>query len=98
MLKAHFGLHASLTVSDERLKKCIAENNGRVGFHSHAAEGIVDQEDSLTKYGKRVVERFADAGYWARIQFWRTVCTSLLTRSTYWRRAAPGSPISHGLT
>jgi len=62
MLKAHFGLHASLTVSDETLEKCIAENNGRVGFHSHAAEGIVDQEDSLTKYGKRVVERFADAG------------------------------------
>jgi len=62
MLKAHFGLHASLTVSDETLEKCIAENNGRVGFHSHAAEGIVDQEDSLTKYGRRVVERFADAG------------------------------------
>jgi len=62
MLKAHFGLHASLTVSDETLEKCIAENSGRVGFHTHAAEGIVDQEDSLTKYGKRVVERFADAG------------------------------------
>jgi len=62
MLRAHFGLHASLTVSDETLEKCIAENNGRVGFHSHAAEGIVDQEDSLTKYGKRVVERFAEAG------------------------------------
>ena len=62
MLKAHFGLHASLTVSDETLEKCLAENNGRVGFHSHAAEGIVDQEDSLTKYGKRVIERFADAG------------------------------------
>jgi cytosine/adenosine deaminase-related metal-dependent hydrolase len=26
----------------------------------HAAEGIVDQEDSLAKYGKRVVERFWD--------------------------------------
>ncbi|HPR34568.1 MAG TPA: putative aminohydrolase SsnA [Anaerolineaceae bacterium] len=62
MLRAHFGLHASLTVSDETLEKCLAENNGRVGFHSHAAEGIVDQEDSLTKYGKRVVERFADTG------------------------------------
>jgi putative selenium metabolism protein SsnA len=62
MLKAHFGLHASLTVSDETLEKCIAENSGRVGFHTHAAEGIVDQEDSLTKYGKRVVERFADSG------------------------------------
>lgn len=62
MLKAHFGLHASLTVSNETLEKCLTENNGRVGFHTHAAEGIVDQEDALTKYGKRVVERFADAG------------------------------------
>jgi putative selenium metabolism protein SsnA len=62
MLKAHFGLHASLTVSDDTLEKCLVENNGRVGFHSHAAEGIVDQEDSLTKYGKRVIERFADSG------------------------------------
>ena len=62
MLKAHFGLHASLTVSDETLERCLAENNGRVGFHSHAAEGIVDQEDSLTKYGKRVIERFTGAG------------------------------------
>lgn len=62
MLKAHFGLHASLTVSNKTLEKCLAENNGRVGFHSHAAEGIVDQEDSLTNYGRRVVERFADAG------------------------------------
>lgn len=62
MLKAHFGLHASLTVGEQTLEKCLAENNNRVGFHVHAAEGIVDQEDSLSKYGKRVVERFADAG------------------------------------
>ena len=62
MLKAHFGLHASLTVNDQTLEKCLTENNGRVGFHSHAAEGIVDQEDSLVKYGKRVIERFADSG------------------------------------
>ena len=62
MLRAHFGLHASLTVNSETLDRCLAENNGRAGFHSHAAEGIVDQEDALMKYGKRVVERFADAG------------------------------------
>lgn len=60
MVKAHFGLHASLTVSDETLDKCLEENDNRVGFHVHAAEGIVDQEDSLAKYGKRVVERFWD--------------------------------------
>lgn len=60
MVRAHFGLHASLTVSDETLDKCVEENGNRVGFHVHAAEGIVDQEDSLAKYGKRVVERFWD--------------------------------------
>ena len=60
MVKAHFGLHASLTVSDDTLDRCIEENDNRVGFHVHAAEGIVDQEDSLAKYGKRVVERFRD--------------------------------------
>lgn len=60
MVKAHFGLHASLTVSDETLEQCVIENNGRAGFHVHAAEGIVDQEDSLAKHGQRVVERFSD--------------------------------------
>jgi putative selenium metabolism protein SsnA len=60
MVKAHFGLHASLTVSDATLDRCVEENGNRVGFHVHVAEGIVDQEDSLAKYGKRVVERFWD--------------------------------------
>jgi putative selenium metabolism protein SsnA len=62
LIKAHFGLHASLTVSDETLEACQIENNGRVGFHSHASEGIVDEEDSLKKYGVRVIRRFADRG------------------------------------
>ncbi|MDD2522463.1 MAG: putative aminohydrolase SsnA [Anaerolineaceae bacterium] len=60
LVKAHFGLHASLTVSEETLEKCVIENENRVGFHVHAAEGVVDQEDSLAKYGERVVERFWD--------------------------------------
>ena len=60
MVKAHFGLHAGMTVSDETLDKCLEENNDRVGFHVHAAEGLADEEDSLAKYGKRVVERFMD--------------------------------------
>ena len=61
-VKAHFGLHASLTVSKETLDKALEANAGRAGFHSHAAEGIVDQKDSLQKYGKSVIERFAEAG------------------------------------
>lgn len=62
LVKAQFGLHASLTVSDATLEACLAENNGRVGFHSHASEGAVDEEDSLKKYGVRVIKRFADRG------------------------------------
>ena len=60
MVTAHFGLHASLTVSDETLDRCLEANQDRAGFHVHAAEGVVDQEDSIAKYGKRVVERFWD--------------------------------------
>jgi putative selenium metabolism protein SsnA len=62
MVKAQFGLHASLTVSDQTLDRCLEANQNRVGFHSHAAEGSVDQQDSLAKYGKPVVERFWDKG------------------------------------
>ncbi len=63
LLAASFGLHASLTLSDETLKNCVASAQGLdSGFHIHAAEGISDQEDSLRKSGKRVVERLHDAG------------------------------------
>ncbi len=62
LVRAHFGLHAGLTVSDETLTECLEANNNQAGFHVHAAEGRVDQEDSLNKYQKRVVERFYDRG------------------------------------
>ena len=62
LLTATFGLHASLTLSDETLAACVAAAPEGTGFHIHAAEGIADQEDSLQKSGKRVVERLRDAG------------------------------------
>ena len=63
LLAASFGLHASLTLSDETLASCVAAAQGLdTGFHIHAAEGIADQEDSLRRSGKRVVERLHDAG------------------------------------
>jgi putative selenium metabolism protein SsnA len=63
LLAASFGLHASLTLSEETLANCVAAAEGLdTGFHIHAAEGISDQEDSLRKSGKRVVERLHDAG------------------------------------
>jgi putative selenium metabolism protein SsnA len=62
LLRAHFGLHASLTLSDRTLEKCRQECPDEVGFHAHAAEGKIDEDDSLHKSGKRVIERFADFG------------------------------------
>ena len=61
-LRAHFGLHASLTLSDETLARAAALCPEGVGFHIHAAEGIADQEDSLEKSGMRVVHRLDQFG------------------------------------
>jgi putative selenium metabolism protein SsnA len=63
MMKAMFGLHASMTISDKTLDKCLKAIDGlNTGFHVHCAEGIQDLEDSKEKYGKGVIERWYDAG------------------------------------
>lgn len=63
LLAATFGLHASLSLSDETLADCVAAAQGlHSGFHIHVAEHEADEYDSLEKYGKRVVARLADAG------------------------------------
>lgn len=55
---AHFGLHASFTLSDETLEKCwVAADSLQLGFHSHLAEGKEDPLDALQKYGMRTAER-----------------------------------------
>lgn len=57
-LSGTFGLHASLTLSDETLEKCKNENSDeKYGFHIHVAEHPVDEYDSLKKSGMRVVDR-----------------------------------------
>lgn len=58
MLKAMFGLHASLTLSDRTLEKCLQQNAGSgAGFHIHAAEGVEDLNDAKAQYGMGVIER-----------------------------------------
>jgi putative selenium metabolism protein SsnA len=58
MVAGMFGLHASLTLSDQTLAECSkAAKRLGAGFHVHVAEGVEDLEDSLAKYGLRVVER-----------------------------------------
>ncbi len=62
-LAGTFGLHASLTLSDETLERCRAEAEPLgAGFHIHVAEGREDVDDSLRKSGKRVVHRLLDLG------------------------------------
>jgi cytosine/adenosine deaminase-related metal-dependent hydrolase len=59
----HVGLHASFTVGDSLLEKAVAlARKHDSGLHVHVAEDRADQEDSLAKYGQRVVERFEKAG------------------------------------
>lgn len=60
-LKGTFGLHASLTLSDETLRAALAFARPlKVGFHIHAAEGPEDVADSLRRSGRRVIERLDD--------------------------------------
>jgi cytosine/adenosine deaminase-related metal-dependent hydrolase len=62
-LASSFGLHASLTLSDETLADCVAAGRDLdLGFHVHVAEDKADQEDSLRKSGQRVVHRLHAAG------------------------------------
>jgi putative selenium metabolism protein SsnA len=56
---ATFGLHASLTLSDETLEACAREGDA---FHVHVAEHPADEYDSLAKSGKRAVERLHGFG------------------------------------
>ncbi len=54
-----FGLHASMTLSNETLEACTAESDR---FHVHVAEHPADAWDSLARSGKRTVERLHSFG------------------------------------
>jgi cytosine/adenosine deaminase-related metal-dependent hydrolase len=63
LLAGTFGLHASLSLSDETLADCVtAAADLNTGFHIHVAEHEADEYDSLYKYGKRTVDRLALSG------------------------------------
>lgn len=57
-----FGLHASLTLSDETLEACRQAAPEGGGFHIHVAEHEADEYDSLNKSGLRVVDRLMKYG------------------------------------
>jgi putative selenium metabolism protein SsnA len=63
MIKSLFGMHAQMTISEKTLNTCIEAAGGAgLGFHIHAAEGIEDVIDGVSKYGLRVIERLFKYG------------------------------------
>jgi len=63
LASAMVGLHASFTVSDATLAALREKVGSRsVGYHVHVAEGTIDEEDSVEKYGRRIVARLDGAG------------------------------------
>jgi len=56
-LGAAFGLHASLTLSEETLEDCRKAVGDEAGFHIHVGEHQSDEYDSLKKSGLRVIDR-----------------------------------------
>ncbi len=62
-IAAMMGLHASFTLSDETLEKCVGiARDADVGCHVHVAEDAADREDSLKKYGLPTVNRLDKMG------------------------------------
>jgi putative selenium metabolism protein SsnA len=60
---ATFGLHASFTLSDRTLRKCVeAAQSVGAGFHVHIAEDRCDVEDAHARCGKTPVQRLSDLG------------------------------------
>jgi putative selenium metabolism protein SsnA len=69
--QARFGLHASLTLSDETLSACTREPEAlAAGFHVHVAEDAADQGDAQRRGACSVVDRLDQAGVLTP----RTIC------------------------
>lgn len=64
LIAGTFGLHASLTLNDTALAACAEAVPADIGFHIHVAEHEADEEDSLNRSGKRVVQRLDAFGIW----------------------------------
>jgi putative selenium metabolism protein SsnA len=63
-IDATFGLHASLTLNDNVLRACADAIPAGEGFHIHVAEHEADEENSLRRSGKRIVQRLGEFGIW----------------------------------
>jgi cytosine/adenosine deaminase-related metal-dependent hydrolase len=62
-ISAMMGLHASFTLSDNTLERCVGiARDAGVGCHVHVAEDVADREDSLKKHGVPTVMRLEKLG------------------------------------
>jgi putative selenium metabolism protein SsnA len=62
-IAAMVGAHASFTLSDETLAACVeVADELDTGIHVHVAEDAADELDAQGRFGRRVVERLAEAG------------------------------------
>ena len=62
-IAAMMGMHASFTLSDDTLEKCVGiARDAGVGCHVHVAEDGSDREDSISKYGIPTVKRLDRMG------------------------------------
>jgi putative selenium metabolism protein SsnA len=62
-IAAMMGLHASFTLSDATIEKCVGiARAADVGCHIHVAEDAADREDSLSKYGMPTITRLDKLG------------------------------------
>jgi putative selenium metabolism protein SsnA len=56
------GAHASFTLSDRTLARCVAAaHEFGTGIHIHAAEDAIDERDAMANHGRRVIGRLANA-------------------------------------
>ncbi len=56
-----FGMHASLSLSDETLIE-VKQSFKNNPIHIHVAESVMDEDDSVSKHGMRVMERLNKFG------------------------------------
>jgi cytosine/adenosine deaminase-related metal-dependent hydrolase len=54
-------MHAQMTIGEKTMFKCV-KAAGETGFHIHAAEGIEDVVDAVSKHKMRVIERLYKCG------------------------------------
>ena len=60
-MTALFGLHALMTLGTKTLERCAEiAHELETGFHVHAAEDEIDLRLTRERYGRRIMDRFAD--------------------------------------